>query len=274
MTASQKSLSAAIIEQERAVEEADRRLMERLVTVTNRVHTSRSSPLRNLAITVAPIAATFLFWRVRRNFGLAARVAGGGRLSVLLHTVLPLLAPVIGVRAVTLLTTLAAAPGRAVAGAPQVHPLVDLERYAGTWYEIGSTQARRERRRAEAVSATYLLDGARVRVAQRRWLAGGRVDLLRGRARVVDPVSRAKLKITFASPFLRWLPSAWSDYWILDVTPDYSRALVGTPDRRSLWVLAREASIPAHEYRHMLMQASMQGYNTGRVLPSTPRAIR
>jgi apolipoprotein D and lipocalin family protein len=103
--------------------------------------------------------------------------------------------------------------------------------------------------------------------------ANGRLDIARGRARVVDPASRAKLKVTFAPALLQWLPGAWADYWILDVSPDYRRALVGTPDRKSLWVLAREASLPDDEYHAMLLQATALGFETQRMRRTTHRSV-
>jgi apolipoprotein D and lipocalin family protein len=65
----------------------------------------------------------------------------------------------------------------------------------------------------------------------------------------------------------------WADYWILDVSPNYGLALVGTPDLRSLWVLAREPSVPDASYHALLMHAAAQGYDTQR-MRVTPHRMR
>ncbi len=65
----------------------------------------------------------------------------------------------------------------------------------------------------------------------------GNVDQATGVAKVVDPVSRAKLKVSFVS-FLGWRPF-WGDYWVIGLDDDYRWAVVGSPDRRYGWVLAR-----------------------------------
>jgi apolipoprotein D and lipocalin family protein len=270
MSTTRESLSAAIAAQERAVEEADNLLASHIGTVTRRV---RSSPLpvRGIGITLGSVAASWLFRRGQRR--VMTRAAGsGGRLPMLVNAALPLLVPAIGVHAATLLTALAATPQRRAPRLPAVAPLVDLDRFAGTWYEIGSTSGRGNR--PEDVSTTYLVDGARLRVIHRRRRANGSFEVRRGEARVRDRVSWARLRLTFTPTLLRWLPGAWSDLWILDVTPDYSRALVGTPDRRSLRLLAREPSISAGEYQRLLLRAAAQGYETRRMRITAHRAVR
>ena len=46
----------------------------------------------------------------------------------------------------------------------------------------------------------------------------------------------SQLKVRFAPAILSWLPAVWGDYWILDLTDDYSAVLVGSPSRKFLWI--------------------------------------
>lgn len=270
------SLAQQIAAQVRVVEEADHRLALRVAAAKNTlVH--RRSPLRSLALSAAPaVAAWFFLRRGRRPSvpGSAGGASGAGRLPLLLNAVLPILVPAIGMRAAALLSALAAVPAATAARAPAITQPIDLARFAGTWFEIGRLPARHERQCADDVTATYLLDRSHIDVVNQCRRAHGRLDTVRGRARVVDPVSRAKLRVTFAPALLRWLPGAWADYWILDVSPGYRRALVGTPDRKSLWILAREPSIPETEYHALLLQAAAQGYETQRMQRTTHRSLR
>lgn len=55
----------------------------------------------------------------------------------------------------------------------------------------------------------------------------------------VDPRNSAILKIRFAPDWTSWLPMVWGDYWIIKLQGDYQCSLVGTPDRKYLWVLSR-----------------------------------
>ena len=47
------------------------------------------------------------------------------------------------------------------------------------------------------------------------------------------------LKVRFAPAWLTFLPFVWGDYWIIGRSEDYSWAVVGSPDREYLWILAR-----------------------------------
>jgi apolipoprotein D and lipocalin family protein len=67
------------------------------------------------------------------------------------------------------------------------------------------------------------------------------VDQARGVARVIDTRSRAKLKVSLVS-FLGLRPF-WGDYWIIGLDENYRWAVVGSPDRRYGWILARTPTL-------------------------------
>jgi apolipoprotein D and lipocalin family protein len=129
-------------------------------------------------------------------------------------------------------------------------PFVDLDRYAGEWFEIARFPNRFQRQCAGDVRATYArrADG-RIDVVNRCRTAEGETEA-RGVARIVDEQTFAKLKVRFAPAWLSWLRMVWGDYWIIGLAPDYSWAVVGDPGRDYLWILARaphldDASIAA-----------------------------
>ena len=78
----------------------------------------------------------------------------------------------------------------------------------------------------------------------------------------VDGADNARLKLSFAPAALRWLPAASRDYWILQVAPDYTSALVGTPDRRGLWLLSRTPVLAAGDIETLIAHARREGYPT------------
>jgi apolipoprotein D and lipocalin family protein len=137
---------------------------------------------------------------------------------------------------------------------------VDLKRYLGTWYEIARVPHRFQRG-CTATTATYTLrpDG-QIAVLNRcrKGSPDGELAEARGRARVVDRQSNAKLEVTFFWPF-------WGDYWIIDLAPDYSHAVVGHPGRDYLWILAREPTLPAATYDAILERLVAQGYDVRRL---------
>lgn len=155
-------------------------------------------------------------------------------------------------------------------------PSLDLARYAGRWYEIARLPNRFQEKCACCTSATYTLrpDG-RVSVVNECRTRDGATTRAEGVARLADeggPASR--LKVRFAPSYLSFLPFVWGDYWVLDLPDDYSHALVGSPDRGYLWILAREPSLPDSTYDRLLERARSQGFDTTRLLrtPQQPPA--
>ena len=83
-----------------------------------------------------------------------------------------------------------------------VVPSVDLARYAGQWYEIARLPNRFEKNCVSSVTATYTLrDDGKIDVVNRCKKASGKLETAKGKAKVVDKKTNAKLKVTFFWPF-------------------------------------------------------------------------
>jgi apolipoprotein D and lipocalin family protein len=139
-------------------------------------------------------------------------------------------------------------------------PHVDLERYVGTWYDIASFPQRFQRG-CTGTTATYTIrpDG-KIDVVNRcrdRSLTG-KERVAKGRARVVDRSTNAKLKVSFFRPF-------WGDYWIIDLGPSYEYAVVGHPGRDYLWILSRKPTMDSAVYEGILGRLREQGYEVERL---------
>ncbi len=96
--------------------------------------------------------------------------------------------------------------------------------------------------------------------------AGGDTREARGIARVADMSTRAKLKVRFAPAALSFLPFVWGDYWIIGLADDYSWAVVGSPDRKYLWVLSRTPTLAPERYNAALSAATANGFDVGRLV--------
>jgi apolipoprotein D and lipocalin family protein len=160
----------------------------------------------------------------------------------------------------------------------QTAPHVDLRRYAGRWYEIARTPERRQRQGAANAMADYAVlaagadpEDVELAVTNRCSAADGSIAAVDGIAQAVPGSHGAKLEVTFAPIWLRWLPWVWADHWILYVDDDYRSAVVGTPDQRQLWLLARAPRLEPMDYQRLLDQASAQGFDTAR-LALTPQS--
>jgi apolipoprotein D and lipocalin family protein len=138
---------------------------------------------------------------------------------------------------------------------------VDLSRYLGTWYEIANFPQRFQRG-CTATTATYTLraDGdIDVLNRCRKGSIDGTEKSALGRARVVDRATNAKLEVSFFRPF-------WGDYWIIDLSDDYSYAVVGHPGRDYLWILARNPTMAEATYQSIVTRLQARGYETSRLV--------
>jgi apolipoprotein D and lipocalin family protein len=140
-------------------------------------------------------------------------------------------------------------------------PQVELARYLGTWYEIASFPQSFQRG-CTASTATYTpRDDGEIDVMNRCRLGSpdGKEKAARGRARVVDRISNAKLEVSFFRPF-------WGPYWIIDLAQDYSYAVVGHPGRDYLWILSRTSTMSDETYQGIVARLRAQGYETSRLV--------
>ena len=150
---------------------------------------------------------------------------------------------------------------------------VDLDRYAGDWYEVARFPNRFQRDCAGDVQASYArrADG-RIDVVNRCRDAEGGAIVAQGVARVVDARTSAKLKVRFAPAWLSLLPFVWGDYWILGLADDYSWAVVGSPDRDYLWILARRPALDAGGYAAAVDVARANGFDVDRLVKTSQAA--
>jgi apolipoprotein D and lipocalin family protein len=175
--------------------------------------------------------------------------------------------------AVALLLT--ACAGTPPAGAPPLKtvPRVDVDRYLGTWHEIARYPfGIQDRRCARDTTATYRAQSpTSISVINRCVQADGTAFVAEGEAWILDATTNARLEVSFLPAWLRWSPVGRGDYWVIELAPDYSWVVIGEPQRRYLWILAREPKLPAATYAAIVARLPMHGYDAARLVPSPGR---
>ncbi|MCP9450028.1 MAG: lipocalin family protein [Nitrospira sp.] len=138
---------------------------------------------------------------------------------------------------------------------------VDLHRYAGTWYEIARLPMWFQRHCVDSKAVYTVRSDGRIGVHNECVTDDGGTAMADGVATVVDAQTNARLAVVFDNWFARLFGSSREgNYWILDLDPEYRTALVGTPDRRYLWILARAPRLDGEIYGALVQRAKELGY--------------
>ncbi|MGE2733462.1 lipocalin family protein [Mycolicibacterium vaccae] len=144
-------------------------------------------------------------------------------------------------------------------------PVVDLDRYLGTWYEVGSVKQFFSLGLVNT-TAVYSLnpDGSiRVQNSGNYFFDNGPRSAITGAALPVDPDDN-KLNVRFFGPASSEPPG---NYWIVDLDPDYQWAIVTDPSGSSGFLLSRTRTVSADFYQELLDRASVKGV-VGRITPT------
>ena len=146
---------------------------------------------------------------------------------------------------------------------PNVRPVTDfdLDRYAGTWYEIARLDHKFERGLSRVTARYEARKSGGVTVVNRGWSEKKRKwseavgkAYFRGRADVGD------LKVTFFWPF-------YGSYIVFALDhAAYQWALVSGDSPKYLWLLARTPQIPDDLKQQLLEKAKAAGYDTSKLI--------
>jgi len=161
--------------------------------------------------------------------------------------------------------------GFALASCSSSHPPLQtvqnfqLERYDGEWHEIGRLPNRFERNLV-AAKATYGVGlDASISIRNKGLKEDGTSTDITGSANVVG---EGKLKVRF-KPFPANLFTG--DYWILWINRSYTKAIVGTPSRKFLWLLSKDPSVIASDFTEPLQLMKAQGFDIDKIIENPKR---
>ena len=136
-------------------------------------------------------------------------------------------------------------------------PFVDLEKFAGVWYEVSAFPIAPEKN-CRCVTATYsLTDKGYVRVLN-QCVRNGKETSIEGKAFIKDSKTNARLAVQFFWPFR-------GKYWIIELDESYQYAVVGHPNRNYLWILSRTPQMDPDLYEDLIQRVKNKGFDISRI---------
>jgi len=133
----------------------------------------------------------------------------------------------------------------------------EKEKYLGKWYEIARLPNSFEKGLVCCTAEYGLRDDGKISVIN----AGvkeesGKISSIKGKAWVPDPEEPGRLKVQFFWPFA-------AGYYIFHLDKEnYQYALVGTPNRKYLWILARSPIMDDVLYKELVEIARKNEFQT------------
>lgn len=144
---------------------------------------------------------------------------------------------------------------------------LNLQRYMGQWHEIAHLPLFFQKKCVGPIPATSVIG------------SNGKIRLhaacpTRNRPKLVDvviiPEQERPAAFTIRFAWLAWLPHAWLQYWVIDIDPQYQWAVVGTPNAKHLWILARDRSMSQTLYQQLVERARERGYAVDNLMIVAP----
>ncbi len=139
---------------------------------------------------------------------------------------------------------------------------LDEKRYAGEWHEIARLPNTFEQGLV-AAKATYGVnpDGT-LSVRNDGIKKDGEKTSIEGTAKPANDSDPGKLLVRFD----RFPANLFAgDYWILEVNSGYTRALVGSPDKKFLWLLSKNPGDSRQDFTQQISKAKELGFDTGKL---------
>jgi apolipoprotein D and lipocalin family protein len=138
---------------------------------------------------------------------------------------------------------------------------VDLPRFMGAWYVIGTIPWFVERDNVGTMDIYKLRPDGKIDITyvfHKKELSAKREEM-HAVGTVVDKQSNARWGVRFLWPFQ-------APYLVIDLAPDYSTTVIGHPSRDLIWIMARNPLMPEGDYQKILSAVAKQGYDTKRIV--------
>lgn len=152
--------------------------------------------------------------------------------------------------------------------AAQTPPLAvsrfDINALEGPWFAAASAGNSWDGRCLTDTRYVFALGGPGRATVSSACTTTGRVVTRRGRLRSSQG-DDGRLAIQFSPRLVRWLPAAWSDFWVLGGNTDRTWIVVGDRRRQHLVVLSRTVALDEASFAAALAVARREGYDVAQV---------
>jgi apolipoprotein D and lipocalin family protein len=138
---------------------------------------------------------------------------------------------------------------------------VDLSRFMGDWYVIGTIPWFVEKNNVGTMDIYRMRPDGRIDITyafHKKELSAPRKEM-HAVGTILDTQSNARWGVQFLWPFQ-------APYLVIDLAHDYSTTIIGYPSRDLIWIMARTPTLSEATYQSLLQKAAEQGYDIRRIV--------
>ncbi len=137
---------------------------------------------------------------------------------------------------------------------------IELTKMMGRWYEVARLPNSIQRGcQAGASDWTRTAEGFSVIQSCHKGSPDGPVSEWKAKARVADPVSNAKFRMSFFGGLVS------QEYWVLDQRSDEGWLILATHDGKYLWLMSQKPTLPATIKTEAVARIKQLGFDIGRL---------
>jgi apolipoprotein D and lipocalin family protein len=137
---------------------------------------------------------------------------------------------------------------------------IDLERFMGDWHVIAHIPVFIEKDAYNAVESYALAPDGTIPTTYVFNQGGfdGPLKTYRPRGFIHNTETNTEWRMRFIWPFK-------SPYLIIDLDHDYQTTIIGVPDRKYAWIMARTKTLPEKRYQELVAKLAESGHDTSRL---------
>jgi len=145
---------------------------------------------------------------------------------------------------------------------------VNVGRYAGKWFTIAALPKFFTRKCVGQTAEYKVINKNTISVLNSCIKKDGRLKTIDGQATVTNKSTNAELEVKFNN-FWTKLFRAKGEYIIIKLDENYEYVMVGTSNRKSLWIMSRETYMPEAILNEYVALATNLGFKTEKLKYST-----
>ena len=130
---------------------------------------------------------------------------------------------------------------------------IDLQKFSGKWYSLYSIPTMFDKGSSHTVVNYQLNNEGYYDVTTTGKEESGKDKIVHSKLFPQKDSHNAKMKAQFLWPFK-------VDYWVIDVAPDYSWAVVGHPDHKFLFFISRKPLMDPKLHEELVAKCKAMGY--------------